>query len=72
MKSNFKSIEEVNELNFALALKNVRRCISEIVKKDRRKILWLCLLIFTSVFIGIVGAAVYNSMYMQSNIGVGS
>jgi len=72
VKSNFKSIEEVNELNFALALKNVRRCISEIVKKDRRKILWLCLLIFTSVFIGIVGAAVYNSMYMQSNIGVGS
>lgn len=70
MKSNLKSIEEVNELNFALALKNVRRCIREIVKKDRRKILWLCLLIFTSVFVGVVGAAVYNSMYMQSNIGV--
>ena len=64
-----KLIEEVNKLSFAL-LKNAKIYVSEIVKKDRRKILLLCLFIFSSVFIGIVAASVYNSMYTQGSVGV--
>jgi len=63
-------LKEFNKLNLALALKNVRRCISEIVKRDGRKMLLLCILVLALIFIGIVGATVYNSMYLQSNVGV--
>jgi len=69
VKRNLKLIEEVNKLNFALALKNARRCIREIAKTDRKKMLLICLLVFTSFFVGLVGAVVYNSMYMQGSIG---
>lgn len=57
-------------MNLALTLENVRKCINEVVKKDRRKMLFFCLMIIASVFIGVVGAAVYNLMYMQGSIGV--
>jgi hypothetical protein len=46
---------------------SARKLIKEVLRKNRRKIiLFLCFFIIT-VFIGIVGAIIYNWMYVTGN-----
>jgi len=52
-------------------LKNARKRIENTTRRNRKIMLFLGVFL-ASTLVGIVGAAVYNSMYMQSNIGVES
>jgi len=45
-----------------------KKRLTHIIKKHKREL--LLGIFFFVIFVGIVGAAVYNSMYMQSNISV--
>jgi len=55
-------------LSLSIMLSRGKKRLNRIIEKHRRKL--LLGIFFLIIFIGIVGAAVYNSMYMQSNIGV--
>jgi len=47
------------------------KLIKEIMKKHRRKIIFLVSFLVISVFIGIVGAIIYNWMQMTGNATIG-
>jgi len=50
-------------------LKNVMRHSGDIMMRNKRKTLIICILL-ASVLMLAVYAAVYNSMFMQSSVGV--
>jgi hypothetical protein len=56
-------------LSLILILKNVMRHSGDIMMKNKRKTLIICILL-ASVLMLTVYAAVYNSMFMQSSVGV--
>ena len=56
-------------MSLILILKNVMRHSGDIMMKNKRKTLIICILL-ASVLMLAVYAAVYNSMFMQSSVGV--
>lgn len=70
-KLNSESIWRKLKLSLALMLKNAKKRIDKIIKKDKRKILLLCVLLLV-VFVGVVSAIVYSSMFIENTIGVGN
>lgn len=56
-------------MSLILILKNVMRHSGDIMMKNKRKTLIICILL-ASVLVLAVDAAVYNSMIMQSSVGV--
>jgi len=61
--------EARDQLSLIFILKNVMRHSGDIMMKNKRKTLILCILL-ASVLMLAVDAAVYNSMFMQSSVGV--
>jgi len=57
-------------LNLNYALKNARRNIEEIIRKDERRVLTVCILVASILLVAFVSATVFNSMSMESSIGV--
>jgi len=57
-------------LNLNYALKNVRKSIREIFRKDERRILIAFILVASILVVAVVSATVYNFMSMGGSIGV--
>jgi len=64
------SEREVSLLNLALMMRNTRRRVDEIMRKNRGKILLLCLFL-ASILVGIVGAIIYNWIHIEGNARIG-
>jgi len=68
-KLNLESVWRKVKLSLVLMLKNAKKRVDKIVKKDKRKILLLCALLLV-ICVGVVSAIVYSSMFIKSTIGV--
>jgi hypothetical protein len=57
-------------LNLSIISGKVKKYVNNIVEKHKRELLIGIFLLI--IFVGIVGATIYSSMYAQGNISVGA
>jgi hypothetical protein len=58
----------ISKLDLIVTIKNAKNRVDKLLT-NRTKMILICVAI-ASLLLGIAGAIIYNSMYMQSNIGV--